>query len=49
MTAKKTEQADQLIVIEHGRVVESGQPAELAARADGNFRRLMSAASVERA
>ena len=26
--------ADQLIVIEHGRVVESGQPAELAARAD---------------
>ena len=35
--------ADQVIVLEHGRVVESGAPGELARREGGAFRRLMSA------
>ena len=35
--------ADQVIVLEQGRVVESGAPAELARREGGTFRRLMSA------
>ncbi|MBI5800772.1 MAG: ABC transporter ATP-binding protein [Verrucomicrobia bacterium] len=35
--------ADQVIVLEHGRVVESGAPGELTRREGGAFRRLMSA------
>ena len=33
--------ADQVIVLEHGRVVECGSPASLAAQNEGHFRRLM--------
>ena len=33
--------ADQVIVLEHGRLLESGVPAELARREGGAFRRLM--------
>ena len=35
--------ADQIIVLDQGRVVESGVPAELARREGGAFRKLMSA------
>jgi ATP-binding cassette, subfamily C, bacterial CydCD len=35
--------ADRIIVLERGRLVESGAPAELMARPDGVYRRLMSA------
>ena len=33
--------ADQIIVLEHGCVLEHGSPAALAAQADGHFQRLM--------
>jgi ABC-type multidrug transport system fused ATPase/permease subunit len=33
--------ADHLLVVQHGRVVEAGRPAELAARPDGAYRRLV--------
>lgn len=35
--------ADQIIVLDQGRVVESGSPAKLAAQAGGHFQRLMQA------
>ena len=35
--------ADRIIVLERGRLVEEGAPAELMARADGVYRRLMAA------
>ena len=35
--------ADQIIVLDQGRVVESGTPAELVCREGGAFRRLLSA------
>ena len=37
--------ADQVIVLDQGRVVESGSPASLAAQSDGHFRRLMQVVS----
>ena len=37
------QQADQVVVLEQGRVVESGAPGELARREGGTFRRLMAA------
>lgn len=37
------QQADQIIVLEQGRVLESGAPAELATREGGAFRKLMPA------
>jgi ABC-type multidrug transport system fused ATPase/permease subunit len=33
--------ADHLLVVQHGRVVEAGRPAELVARPDGAYRRLV--------
>ena len=35
------QKADQVVVLEAGRVVESGTPAELSRREDGTFRRMM--------
>ncbi len=43
------QQADQVVVLEQGRVVETGTPGELAQREHGVFRRLMQAHALGRA